>query len=201
MLNFIGIDLEGVLVPEIWVALAEKTGIEELRLTTKDIGDYNELMKKRIAVLEKRNIKASILFETAKNIEPYEGAVEFLLKLRQKYQVIVLSDTFFNLSMPIFKKLYNPTVFCHELIINNKGMIDGFKICKENHKKFTLAFMNSLNFNTIAIGDSLNDIAMLEEANTGILFKSTAEIINRYNEFLICDDYDNLAKKIETVAT
>ena len=198
-MNFIGIDLEGVLVPEIWMSLAEKTGISELNLTTKDISDYKELMKKRIEVLTNQNIKADILFDVAKKIEPFEGAKNFLNNLREKYQVVILSDTFFNLSRPIFKKLDNPTVFCHRLIVNDNNMISGFKLCIENHKKLTLKYMNKLNFKTIAIGDSLNDIGMLKEAGTGIFFRSIPSITEKHMNHFSCDDYKTLEKKIEKI--
>ena len=141
-MNFIGIDLEGVLIPEIWVSLSEKTGIEELKLTTKDISDYKELMNIRIGLLRKNHINANLLFEIATDIEPYEGAVDFLSSIREKYQVIILSDTFFNLSAPVFKKLNHPTVFCHKLLVDDNNMISGMEMCIEEHKKHTVNFMN-----------------------------------------------------------
>ena len=140
-MNFIGIDLEGVLIPEIWVSLAEKTGINELKLTTKDISDYKELMKIRIDILKKKQIKSNLLFEIAAVIKPYEGAIDFLSEIREKYQVIILSDTFFNLSAPVFKKLNYPTVFCHELLVDKYNMISGMKMCISEHKKLTLKFL------------------------------------------------------------
>ena len=200
-MNFIGIDLEGVLVPEIWVALANKTGIEELKLTTKDISDYQKLMKKRIDVLNKNNVKADLLFKIASEINPYEGAYDFLSELRNNYQVIILSDTFSNLSKPIFKKLNYPTVFCHELLVGKLGMIDGIKMCIKHHKMLTLKYMNQLNFNTIAVGDSYNDIGMLSEARNGILFRSTPEIIRKHPEFDRQEDYKILLKTINNIFT
>ena len=195
-MNFIGIDLEGVLIPEIWVSLSEKTGIEELKLTTKDISDYKELMKIRIGLLRKNHINSNLLFQIASNIEPYEGAIDFLSNIREKYQVIILSDTFFNLSAPVFKKLNYPTVFCHKLLVDDNNMITGMEMCIEEHKKRTVNFMNSLNFNTIAIGDSLNDLGMLEVADTGILFRSSEKIKNLYNKYFSCDTYTELSDKI-----
>lgn len=200
-MNFLGIDLEGVLVPEIWVALAKKTGIEELKLTTKDISNYQELMEKRISVLNKNNIKANQLFEIASEINPYEGAYDFLSELRNNFQVIILSDTFSNLSKPIFQKLNAPTVFCHKLLVNKLGMISGIEMCIDQHKMLTLKYMNKLNFNTIAVGDSYNDIGMLSEARNGILFRSTPEIIKKYPEFNNYEDYNDLLKKIKTIFT
>jgi len=198
-MNFIGIDLEGVLVPEIWVALANKTGIEELKLTTKDISSYQELMEKRISVLNKNHIKADLLFKIASEINPYEGAYDFLSELRNNFQVIILSDTFSNLSKPIFKKLNTPTVFCHKLLVNQLGMISGIDMCIDQHKMLTLKYMNKLNFNTIAIGDSYNDIGMLSEAKNGILFRSTPEIIKKYPEFAKYEDYECLLKTIKNI--
>ena len=198
-MNFIGIDLEGVLVPEIWVALANKTGVEELKLTTKDISNYKELMKKRISVLNKNHVKADLLFKIASEINPYEGACEFLSELRNNFQIIILSDTFYNLSKPIFKKLNDPTVFCHELLVNNLGMISGIKMCIDQHKMLALKYMNKLNFNTIAIGDSYNDIGMLSEARNGILFRSTNKIIKEYPKFDHYKDYSSLLKTIKNI--
>ena len=197
-MKFIGIDLEGVLIPEIWVALSNKTGISELKLTTKDIANYKELMKKRIALLNQNNIKADLLFQIASEIEPYDGAINFLSELRRNYQIVILSDTFFNLSQPVFEKLQFPTVFCHELIVNDKQMVSGIKLCIENHKKLTIKAMNKLNFKTIAIGDSLNDIGMLEEANKGILFRSSNEIINKFPQFESYESYDELLNIIKS---
>ena len=195
-MNFIGIDLEGVLVPEIWVALAHKTGEKELELTTRDINNYDELMKHRIKVLYSKGIKAKQLFDIAKDITPYKGALEFLSEIRKKYQVIVLSDTFFNLSQNIFCKLNYPTVFCHTLLVSENGMIEGMKKCINDHKRKTLEAMNRLNFNTLAIGDSYNDISMLKEAKQGILFRSTKEIIDNYPNFFSCKSYNNLLVNI-----
>ena len=195
-MKFVGIDLEGVLIPEIWVALAEKTGIKDLKLTTKDVSDYKVLMKIRIEVLNKNSIKSDLLFEIASHIKPYKGAYEFLSNIREKYQVIILSDTFINLSAPVFNKLNFPTVFCHELIVDKNSMIVGFKMCLENHKKITIKNMNAMNFKTIAIGDSLNDLGMLEEAHTGILFRSSDVIKSKYKQYFSCDAYSELLNKI-----
>lgn len=198
-MNFIGIDLEGVLIPEIWVSLSERTGIKDLQLTTKDIGNYKELMKIRIDLLKKNNIKSNLLFDIASKINPYEGALEFLSVIRKKYQVIILSDTFFNLSAPVFKKLNYPTVFCHELIIDQNNMISDMKVCIEEHKRLTLKYMNALNFNTIAIGDSLNDLGMLSEAKTGILFRASDAIKKKHSDYLSYNDYNKLLKKINKI--
>ncbi len=195
-MNFIGIDLEGVLIPEIWESLSEKTGINELKLTTKDISDYKELMKMRIDILKKNKIQSNLLFKIAEEIKPYQGALDFLSEVRKTYQVIILSDTFFNLSAPVFKKLNYPTVFCHKLLIDESNMISGIEMCIEEHKKHTLNYMNSLNFNTIAIGDSLNDLGMLQAADTGILFRSSNSIKSTYSQYFSCDTYSDLLKKI-----
>ena len=195
-MNFIGIDLEGVLIPEIWVSLSEKTGINELKLTTKDISDYKELMKIRIDILKKNKIRSNLLFEIAEEIKPYQGALDFLSEVRKTYQVIILSDTFSNLSAPVFKKLNYPTVFCHKLLIDESNMISGIEMCIEEHKKHTLNYMNSLNFNTIAIGDSLNDLGMLQAADIGILFRSSNTIKSKYSQYFSCDTYSDLLKKI-----
>ena len=194
-MHFIGIDLEGVLVPEIWESLAKKTKIKELELTTKDIPNYQDLMKYRIKVLNKKNIKAKLLFETAKTIKPFKGALSFLSTVRKNHQVIILSDTFFNLSQPIFKKLNFPTVLCHHLIVH-KGMIVGMKRCSTDHKRKTVNFMNKFIKNTIAIGDSYNDLNMLKEARFGVLFKSTKQIISDNKSFFTCNSYKVLLNVI-----
>ena len=196
-MHFVGIDLEGVLVPEIWIALAKKTGIEELKLTTRDIEEYSELMQIRIAVLKKNKIRAAELFSIASEIEPMEGAKNFLQELRSSYQVIILSDTFFNLSKPIFEKLNFPSVFCHKLLIDADGMISGMKKCADNHKMLTIEYMQRLNFHTIAIGDSYNDINMLKKADSGFLFRTTEEIAKKFPNFFICNSFDELKVKID----
>ncbi|MDC3024273.1 bifunctional phosphoserine phosphatase/homoserine phosphotransferase ThrH [Alphaproteobacteria bacterium] len=194
-MHFIGIDLEGVLVPEIWETLAKKTRIKELELTTKDIPSYPDLMTYRINVLNKKNIKAKLLFDIAKTIKPFKGALKFLTTIRKSHQVIILSDTFFNLSQPIFKKLNFPTVLCHHLLVN-KGMVVGMERCTVDHKRKTIKFMNKLSNRTIAIGDSYNDLNMLNEARYGILFKSTKKIISENKNFFSCNSYNSLLKVI-----
>ncbi len=193
---FIGIDLEGVLVPEIWQSLAQKTKVKELALTTKDIPNYEDLMNNRIKVLNKNKIRAKLLFDIAKKIKPFEGALTFLDELRQSNQVIVLSDTFYNLSQPIFKKLNFPSVLCHHLVVNKKGMISGMRRCTNEHKRKTISFMNKLNFKTITIGDSYNDINMLREAQYGVLFNSSKEITGKFPNFFSCNSYKVLLKNI-----
>ena len=194
-MHFIGIDLEGVLVPEIWESLAKKTKIKELELTTKDIPNYQDLMKHRINVLNKKNIKAKLLFEIAKTIKPFKGALKFLSTIRKSHQVIILSDTFFNLSQPIFKKLNFPTVLCHYLVVN-KGMVVDMKKCTNDHKRKAIIFMKKLSTNTIAIGDSYNDLNMLKEARFGILFKSTKKIISENKKIYNCNTYNDLLNVI-----
>ena len=196
-MHFVGIDLEGVLVPEIWLALAKKTGIKELKLTTRDVEEYSELMQIRIEVLRKNKIKAEKLFDIASDIQPVEGAKEFLEYIRNSYQVIVLSDTFFNLSKPIFRKLNSPTVFCHRLLVDNNGMISGMNKCAENHKMLTLEYMKRLNFYTVAVGDSYNDINMLNKADCGILFRTTSEIKKKHPTLFNCQDFNVLREKID----
>ena len=190
-MHFIGIDLEGVLVPEIWESLAKKTKIKDLELTTRDIPNYQNLMKHRINVLRNNNIKSNLLFEIAKTIKPFKGALSFLSTIRKNHQVIILSDTFFNLSQPIFKELNFPTVLCHHLLVK-KGMIVGMKRCTSDHKRKAIAFMNKLSNKTIAIGDSYNDLNMLNEARFGILFKSTKQIISKNKKFFNCKSYNTL---------
>ena len=188
---FIGIDLEGVLVPEIWLSLAKKTQIKELELTTRDIPNYQDLMNHRIKVLNKKKIKANLLFEIAKTIKPFKGALNFLSTIRKEHQVVILSDTFFNLSQPIFKKLKFPTVICHHLLVK-RGMISGMERCATDHKRKTIKYMKKLSNKTIAIGDSYNDLNMLKEARFGVLFKSTKKIISQNKNFFNCNSYGDL---------
>ena len=194
-MHIIGIDLEGVLVPEIWEMLAKKTRIKELELTTKDISNYKDLMNIRIKVLKRKNIKAKELFNIAKNIKPFRGAEKFLTEIRKNHQVIILSDTFFNLSQPIFKKLKFPTVFCHHLLIDNKGMVEGMKMCTINHKKKVINFMNSISNQTIAIGDSYNDLKASSNAGTKFILLEDYKSLKSYPKEDLIHNYVFLRSK------
>lgn len=186
------LDLEGVLVPEIWISVAEKTGIKELRLTTRDISDYDELMKYRLNILEKNNIGIDLIQKVISELSPLPGADKFLDKLRERFQVIILSDTFYQFAMPLMKKLKNPTLFCHDLIINDKGMITGYKLRMQDQKREAVKRFKELNFKIIASGDSYNDTNMLSEADKGILFCPPEKVIKEFPQFPVVLDHEKL---------
>ena len=163
-------DLEGIFVPEIWINVAEKTGIKELRLTTRDITDYDVLMKRRLAILDENRLKIDDIKAVIATMNPLEGAVEFLNWIRSRTQIIVVSDTFVQFALPLMEKLGWPTLFCHTLLINPGGSITGYRLRQPDSKREAIISLKRLNYNTIAVGDSYNDITMLKEADTGLLF-------------------------------
>lgn len=190
------LDLEGVLLPEIWINVALKTGVEELKLTTRDISDYDKLMEHRLGVLKKHNITLSTIQEVIGTLEPLEGAVEFLDKLRERFQVVILSDTFYQFAMPLMKKLGYPTLFCHKLIIDEAtDMITGYKLRIKDGKREAILRFRELNFNTIATGDSYNDTTMLGEADRGILFCPPDNVVEEFPQFPVTREYDALLEE------
>jgi len=190
-------DLEGVLVPEIWIGVAEKTGIRELRLTTRDISDYDILMKKRLAILNDHGLKIQDIQEVIESINPLEGAVEFLDWLRSRTQVIIISDTFTLFARPLMKKLGWPTLFCNSLSVDKNGSITGYNIRQKDGKQKAALSLKNLNYHIIAVGDSYNDITMLKEADTGILFRPPDNIKNEFQELPVSYNYDELKKTIQ----
>lgn len=191
-------DLEGVFIPEIWINVAEKTGIEELRLTTRDISDYDVLMKKRLSILDQHGLKLKDITDVIAQIDPLDGAVEFLDWLRTTTQVIIVSDTFVQFAGPMMEKLGRPTLFCHELIIDDGGAVTGYRLRQDNAKKKTVLALKSLHYTVIAFGDSYNDIAMLKEAETGILFSPPDNVIQEYPELPVTRNYGELKALLET---
>ena len=185
-------DLEGVFVPEIWINVAEKTGIEELRLTTRDISDYDVLMKRRLAILEENGLKIDDIQAVIATMHPLEGAVEFLNWLRMQTQIIVVSDTFVQFAGPLMKKLGWPTLLCHTLLIDSDGSVAGYQLRQKDSKREAVISLKRLNYDTIAVGDSYNDITMLKEADNGILFRPPENVKNEYPEFPLSYDYDEL---------
>ena len=183
------LDLEGVLLPEIWIAFAEKTGIEELRLTTRDIPDYDELMVGRLKILKENNLKWSDIENVSKTLIPLEGAKNFLDWLKSEFQVIILSDTFYQFAKPLMGSLDYPTLFCHELIIDNKGERKGYHLRQSDGKTKAVSALKSLNFQVIAAGDSYNDIGMLKVADAGILFCPPEKVIEEFPQFPVSRDY------------
>ncbi|MBW2327798.1 MAG: bifunctional phosphoserine phosphatase/homoserine phosphotransferase ThrH [Deltaproteobacteria bacterium] len=165
-------DLEGVFVPEIWINVAEKTGIKELRLTTRDISDYDVLMKRRLAILEENGLKIGDITEVIATMDPLEGAVEFLDWVRSRTQIIVVSDTFDQFAGPLMKKLGWPTLLCHTLSIEPDGFISGYVLRQKDSKREAVISLKNLNYKTMAVGDSYNDITMLKEADNGIIIEN-----------------------------
>ena len=188
------LDLEGVLVPEIWIAFAEKTGIEKLRLTTRDIPDYNELMQARLGILNENNLILSDIQEVIKDISPLPGAKGFLDWLKSEFQVIILSDTFNQFAAPLMAQLDYPTLFCHDLIIDESGRINDFHLRIPDAKTKAVMAIQGLNLKVIAAGDSYNDTGMLKQADAGILFRAPNNVIQEFPQFPVTLDYDGFKK-------
>ena len=193
------LDLEGVLVPEIWIAFAEKTGIEKLRLTTRDIPDYDELMRGRLKILNDNNLRISDIQNVIKQVFPMEGAKDFLSWLKTEFQVIILSDTFNQFAGPLMEKLDHPTLFCHDLIVDNSGRITDYKLRIRDAKTKAVKALQGLNLKVIAAGDSYNDTGMLQQAEAGILFKAPKNVIEEFPQFPVTRNYEEFKKTfIET---
>ena len=193
------LDLEGVLIPEIWINLAEKTGIEELKLTTRDIADYDELMGKRLEVLDENGLTLKDFQEVVATMDPLDGAREFLQWLRSQVEVIILSDTFREFAKPLIAKLGHPTIFCHSLVVDDQsGVIRNYALRQADQKRKAILALRGLNFHTLSIGDSYNDISMLEEADTGIFFKPTQQITEEYPAIPVTRNYEELRSHLCT---
>ena len=190
------LDLEGVLVPEIWVAFAEESGIEELKKTTRDEPDYNKLMAWRLDVLRKNGLGIKEIQETISKIDPLLGAKEFLDTLRSESQVVIISDTFTQFAQPLMKKLGWPTIFCNELVIDEDGKISDFKMRVENSKYSTVKALQSMGFDTVASGDSYNDLGMIKASKAGFLFRSTDSIKAEDPDVPAYETYDELLEAI-----
>ena len=191
------LDLEGVLVPEIWIAFAEESGIPELKRTTRDEPDYDKLMKWRIGVLKEHGLGLKEIQETIAKIDPLPGAKEFLDKLRKECHVIIISDTFTQFAGPLMEKLGQPTIFCNSLEVAANGEITGFKMRVENSKLTTVKALQSIGYDTIASGDSYNDLAMIQASKAGFLFRSTEQIQKDHPELPAFERYEDLLAAIE----
>ena len=189
--------MEGVLVPEIWIAFSEATGIPELKRTTRDEPDYDKLMKFRINILNERGLGLKEIQDTIATIDPFPGAKEFLDELRSLTQVIVLSDTFYQFAMPLMKKLGYPSLFCNELIVGEKGEITDFRMRCEKSKLTTVKGLQAMGFDTIAAGDSFNDLGMIQASKAGFLFKTTEQIKKDYPQYPAFEEYDELLNAIK----
>jgi len=196
-MNIVCLDLEGVLVPEIWIAFAEASGIPELRKTTRDEPDYDKLMKYRIAILKEHGLGLKEIQDTIATIDPMPGAKEFLDELRATTQTIILSDTFSQFAAPLMKKLGMPTIFCNELVVADNGEIVDFKMRCDKSKLTTVKALQSCGFDTIASGDSFNDLGMIQASKAGFLFRSTEAIKADYPQYPAFEEYDDLLAAIK----
>ena len=190
-------DLEGVLVPEIWIAFAEKTGIEQLRLTTRDISDYDQLMQMRLKILKERNLRLQDIQEVIATISPLPGAGEFVDWIRARSQLVILSDTFYEFAKPLMAKLGYPTIFCHSLEVEGDGTITGYRMRLDQSKRKAILAFRELHFQTMAMGDSYNDIAMLERADTGLLFDPPDNVVDDHPDLPVVRNYGEAKELIE----
>lgn len=185
-------DLEGVFVPEIWINVAERTGIDELCLTTRDISDYDVLMKRRLSILDANSLKLKDITDVIATMDPLPGAREFLDWLRARTQVIIVSDTFVEFARPLMEKLGWPTLLCHDLTIDDSGAIAGYNLRQSDGKQKAVQAFKKLNYQVLAMGDSYNDVTMLKEAHQGILFCPPKNVIDEYPQFPVATTYGDL---------
>ncbi len=186
------LDLEGVLVPEIWINVAERTGIEALRATTRDVPDYDELMQQRLRILDEHQLGVGDIQQVIGGMRPLEGASDFLGWLREHFQVVILSDTFYEFAQPLMRQLGWPALLCHKLEIDERGMITDYHIRQKDPKRQSVKALHGLNFRVIAAGDSYNDTSMLAEADAGILFCPPQNVIDEFPQFPVATDYAEL---------
>ena len=191
------LDLEGVLIPEIWKGLARLSGIDELKLTTRDITDYDELMRYRLKICDQHKLTLSDIHQVVEQMDPLEGAFEFLTWLRKRNEVIILSDTFREFVEPLLQKLHYPTVFCHSLKLDEDLRIVDYCLRQKDQKRHAVKALKSMNFQIVAVGDSYNDISMLQEADHGIFFRPTKKMVGEYPEFSVIHEFDALKNQLE----
>ncbi len=196
-MNVVCLDLEGVLVPEIWIAFAKESGISELTRTTRDEPDYNKLMRWRLDTLQNHGMKLADIQAVIAKIDPLPGAKEFLDKLRSLTQVVIVSDTFTQFAKPLIEKLGMPSLFCNELVVAEDGTITDFKMRVENSKLTTVKCLQAMGFETIASGDSFNDLGMIQASKAGFLFRTTDQIKADYPQFPAFEEFDDLLAAIQ----
>lgn len=194
------LDLEGVLVPEIWIGVAEKTGVPELRLTTRDIPDYDALMKRRIGILKRHKIRLADIQKVIGTLRPLPGAKSFLDRLRAERQVVILSDTFYQFAGPLMRQLGLPTIFCNRLIVGKSGYIEGYRLRQKDGKRKAVRALRGIGFEVRAAGDSYNDITMLQAAHKGVLFNPPAKIRKQYRRFKVVTDYRSLYRELTSAS-
>ena len=199
-MEVICLDLEGVIIPEIWISVAEKTGIESLRATTREVPDYDRLMQQRLRILNENNLGLPMIQEVINSLTPLTGALKFLDELREDFQIIILSDTFYEFAEPFMQKLKRPTIFCHRLETNSDGKIINYHLRMKDHKREAVKAFNLLNYTVYAAGDSYNDTSMLSEAEYGFLFNAPENIITAFPQFPSIKTYDALQSEFEKVS-
>ena len=199
-MELVCLDLEGVLIPEIWIAFAEKTGIEELKATTRDIPDYDVLMQQRLRILDQHGYGIKEIQEVIATLDPLPGAKEFVEWLNPRFQLIILSDTFYEFGMPLMAKLGFPTLFCHKLEVDESGKITNYLLRQKDPKRQSVRAFQLLNYRVIAAGDSYNDTTMLKQAEAGILFKSPQNVIDEFPQFPAVHTYEDLKQEILKVS-
>jgi phosphoserine/homoserine phosphotransferase len=195
------LDLEGVLIPEIWINVAERTGIAELRRTTRDEPDYDVLMQGRIRILAEHGLGIRDIQQVIAGMEPLPGANECLAWLRERFQVLILSDTFYQFAKPLLRQLGDPTLFCHDLEVDAAGRVTGYQLRQPDSKRRAVEALRGLRFTTIAAGDSYNDTAMLAEADAGILYRPPENVVREFPQFPVTRDYDELRAAFEHAAS
>ena len=191
-MNIVCLDLEGVLIPEIWIGVADRTGIDDLRATTRDIPDYDVLMRQRLSLLDQHGLKLDDIQAVIAGLSPLPGARDFLDWLRERFQVIILSDTFYEFSQPLMRQLGWPTLFCHRLITDDSGRVVDYKLRQEDPKRASVKALHTLNYRVIAAGDSYNDTTMLGEADVGILIHAPQNVIDEFPQFRSVPDLQAL---------
>lgn len=200
-MHIICCDLEGVFVPEVWINVAKKTGIDELKLTTRDISDYDVLMQRRLKILAEHKLKIQDIQEVISQIEPLDGAKDFLEWMKKATQVIIVSDTFEQFAAPLMQKLGRPTLLCHSLSIDSDGTITGYNLRQADPKRRVVEAFKGLNFDVIAFGDSYNDVSMLQAADAGILFRPPKNVIDEFPQFPVTTNYDALKTELTKYIT
>ena len=195
--SIVAMDLEGVLVPEIWIAFAEKTGIPELRLTTRDVADYDELMRHRLAILKQHDLRLKDIQEVIAQMTPLPGAVEYMRWLTPKLPNVILSDTFYQFASPLMRQLDYPTLVCNTLTVDSEGHVVGYNLRQQNGKRHAALAFKQMNLKVIAMGDSFNDTAMLQEADLGILFRPSDKVRQQFPQFPVVTEYAQVQQLIE----
>ena len=195
--TIVAMDLEGVLVPEIWIAFAEKTGIPELRLTTRDVADYDELMRHRLAILKQHDLRLKDIQEVISQMTPLPGAMEYMRWLTPKLPNVILSDTFYQFASPLMRQLDYPTLVCNTLTVDSEGHVVGYNLRQQNGKRHAALAFKQMNLKVIAMGDSFNDTAMLQEADLGILFRPSDKVRQQFPQFPVVTEYAQVQQLIE----